>query len=181
MNPTQIILYDKVFEQYISGAEISVAVKNMAQQINRDMKDEDIPVFLSVLNGAFMFTADLMKYIDFKCRLSFVKLSSYNGVSSAGTVKELIGLNQDVTGKTVILLEDVIDSGTTLEYLVDSLSKYNLKQLKIATMLFKPDVYNKNIKIDYAGIHIPDNFIVGYGLDYNELGRNYQEIYKIKK
>lgn len=177
---TTIKLHDKVFEKYISYDEIVASVKNIARQLNAELKNtETAPVFLSVLNGSFMFTADLMKYIEFDCSLSFVKLGSYSGVSSSGAVRELIGLNDDLTEKTVILLEDVVDSGTTLEHLVSAISKYKVKQLKICTLLFKPDIYEKNIKIDYTGIDVPNDFIVGYGLDYNELGRNFCDIYKL--
>jgi hypoxanthine phosphoribosyltransferase len=178
---TQITLHDKIFSKYISSREITDAVKNVAGRISNDMNNENLPVFLSVLNGSFMFTSDLMKYIRFNCLLSFIKLSSYDGLSSKGTVRELIGLNFDLTGKTVIILEDIIDTGTTLEYLTGIISKHNPKQLKIATMLFKPETYTKNIKLDYTGIHVPNEFIVGYGLDYNGLGRNYPEIYKLVK
>ncbi|MDR0559086.1 MAG: hypoxanthine phosphoribosyltransferase [Prevotellaceae bacterium] len=177
---TTIKLHDKVFEKYIPYSEIVAAIKKIAWQLNGEMKnEEDNPVFISVLNGSFMFAADLMKYIDFNCSLSFVKLSSYSGVSSAGAVRELIGINGSLDGKTVILLEDVVDSGATLEHIIAAISKYSIKQLKICTLLFKPDIYGKNIKIDYTGFSIPNDFIVGYGLDYNELGRNYRDIYKI--
>ncbi|MDR1583946.1 MAG: hypoxanthine phosphoribosyltransferase [Prevotellaceae bacterium] len=178
---TQITLQDKIFNQYISAQEIEAAVKNIAERINNDLKNEYLPVFLSILNGAFMFTSDLMKNIQFDCMLSFVKLSSYDGLSSKGTINELIGLNFDLTGKTVILLEDIVDTGVTLEHLVHTISKYNPKQLKIAAMLFKPEAYSKDIKLDYTGIHVSNEFIVGYGLDYNGLGRNYPEIYKLIK
>jgi hypoxanthine phosphoribosyltransferase len=177
---TEITLYDKVFKEYISYSEIISAVKDIAEHINNDMVNENIPIFLSILNGSFMFTSDLMKYINFNCRLSFVKLSSYSGLSSNGTVNELIGLNVDLTGKTVIILEDIVDTGVTLEHLVNTISIHKPKQLKIATMLCKPEAYNKNINLDYVGIYVPNEFIVGYGLDYNELGRNYPKIYKIK-
>jgi hypoxanthine phosphoribosyltransferase len=178
---TQITLHDRIFGKYISSREIANAVKDVAERINNDMKNETLPVFLSILNGSFMFTADLMKHIQFNCTLNFIKLSSYDGLSSQGTVKELIGLNLDLRDKTVIILEDIVDTGTTLEYLTDTISKHNPKQLKIATMLFKPEAYRKNIKLDYTGIHIPNEFITGYGLDYNGLGRNYPEIYKLVK
>jgi hypoxanthine phosphoribosyltransferase len=178
---TQITLYDKIFGKYISAQEIETAVKNIAERINNDIQNEHLPVFLSILNGAFMFTSDLMKNIKFNSILSFVKLSSYDGLSSKGTINELIGLNLDLTGKTVILLEDIVDTGVTLAHLVDTISKYNPKQLKIATMLFKPEAYCKDIKLDYTGMHVPNDFIVGYGLDYNGLGRNYPDIYKLIK
>jgi hypoxanthine phosphoribosyltransferase len=178
---TQITLHDKVFQEYISYPEIIGAVKDIAEQINKDMKNEDLPVFLSVLNGSFMFTSDLMRHIKFNCMLSFVKLSSYSGLSSSGAVRELIGLNQDLTGRTVIMLEDIVDTGVTLEHLVATVMEHKPKQLKIATMLFKPEAYTKEIKLDYVGIYVPNEFIVGYGLDYNELGRNYSKIFKLVK
>jgi hypoxanthine phosphoribosyltransferase len=178
---TRITLHDKIFEKYISSQEIANAVKNVAECINNDMKDENLPVFLSILNGSFMFTSDLMKYIRFDCLLSFIKVSSYDGLSSKGTIRELIGLNLDLTGKTVIIMEDIVDTGVTVKYLVDKLSEYHPKQLKVATMLFKPESCSAAVKPDYTGIHVPNEFIVGYGLDYNGLGRNYPEIYKIVK
>jgi hypoxanthine phosphoribosyltransferase len=177
---TQITLGDRTFSKYISYREITDAVKKIAGQLNNDMTNEDTPVFLSILNGAFMFTADLMKHIQFDCLLSFVKLSSYEGLSSKGSINELIGLNLDLTDKTVIIIEDIIDTGVTIEHLINTISSHKPKQLKTATMLFKPEAYRKNIAIDYIGINIPDEFIVGYGLDYNGLGRNYPDIYRIK-
>jgi hypoxanthine phosphoribosyltransferase len=128
-----------------------------------------------------MFTSDLMKYIQFDCLLSFIKLSSYDGLSSKGTIRELIGLNLDLTGKTVIIIEDIVDTGVTVKYLMNKLSEYNPKQLKVATMLFKPESCSGAVKPDYIGINVPNEFIVGYGLDYNGLGRNYPEIYKLVK
>jgi hypoxanthine phosphoribosyltransferase len=157
------------------------AVEDIAGRINDDLKNEDLPVFLSVLNGAFMFTSDLMKRIEFDCLLSFVKLSSYDGLSSQRRVRELIGLNHELKDKTVIILEDIVDTGVTVEHLIDTISKHDPKQLKIATMLFKPEAYVKDIKLDYVGLRVPNEFIVGYGLDYNGLGRNYPEIYKLVK
>ncbi|MDR1170382.1 MAG: hypoxanthine phosphoribosyltransferase [Prevotellaceae bacterium] len=178
---TRISLHDKVFDKYISSQEIINAVKNVAEHINNDMKNENLPVFLSILNGSFMFTSDLMKYIKFNCLLSFIKLSSYDGLSSKGAIRELIGLNLDLTGKTVIIIEDIVDTGVTIEYLANKLSEYKPKQLKVATMLFKPESCCSAVKPDYTGIHVPNDFIVGYGLDYNGLGRNYPEIYKLVK
>jgi hypoxanthine phosphoribosyltransferase len=178
---TRITLHDKVFGKYISSQEITDAVKNIAECINNDMKNENVPVFLSILNGSFMFTSDLMKYIQFDCLLSFIKLSSYDGLSSKGIIRELIGLNLDLTGKTVIIIEDIVDTGVTVKYLVNKLSEYNPKQLKVATMLFKPESCSSAVKPDYTGINVPNEFIVGYGLDYNGLGRNYPEIYKLVK
>jgi hypoxanthine phosphoribosyltransferase len=176
---TRITLHDKVFDKYISSQEIIDAVKNVAECINNDMKDETLPVFLSILNGSFMFTSDLMKHIQFDCLLSFIKLSSYDGLSSKGAIRELIGLNLDLTGKTVVIIEDIVDTGVTMKYLVAKLSEYNPKQLKVATMLFKPESCCGVVNPDYTGIRVPNEFIVGYGLDYNGLGRNYPDIYKL--
>jgi len=176
----QIILHNKTFIKYINHQDILLAVKNIALQINEDMKNEtEPPIFLSVLNGAFMFTSDLMKYIDFNCTLSFIKINSYKGTSSKGNFDEPIGLNTNLEGKTVIVVEDIVDKGATIEFLVDKIKKQNPKVLKIASMFFKPEAYKKDIKIDYTGINIAEDFVVGYGLDYDELGRNYSDIYKI--
>ena len=175
----RIKLHDKEFELYITNSQISKAIESVAEEINDDLKDETVPVFLSVLNGSFMFSSDLIRHIDFPCEISFIKLSSYSGTSSTGKVNELIGLNQSLAGRTVVLLEDIVDKGTTLEHLINTVSEHKPKQVKIATMLYKPDAYEKDIKIDYVGMCIPNNFIIGYGLDYNELGRNYPDIYTL--
>jgi hypoxanthine phosphoribosyltransferase len=175
----KVKLHDREFELYIANSEISKAIEAVAAQINDDLKDETVPVFLSVLNGSFMFASDLIKHINFPCEISFIKLSSYSGTSSTGRVNELIGLNQSLDGRTVVLLEDIVDKGATLEHLINTLSAHKPKQVRIATMLYKPDAYEKDIKIDYVGMRIPNNFIIGYGLDYNELGRNYPDIYTL--
>jgi hypoxanthine phosphoribosyltransferase len=175
----RVKLYDKEFTISIRHDQIQTAIGVVAQQIREDMKSENIPVFLSILNGAFMFTSDLLKQMDFNCEVSFVKLSSYSGTHSTGDVKELLGLNTDVSGRTVIIVEDIVDTGHTLVELFKILQHYNPKQIKVATFLLKPDAYDKDIPIDYVGLRIPNDFIVGYGLDYNELGRNLRNIYKI--
>jgi hypoxanthine phosphoribosyltransferase len=175
----KVKLYDKEFAIAIRHDRIQTAIGVVAQQIREDMKDENIPVFLSILNGAFMFTSDLLKQMDFNCEVSFVKLSSYSGTASTGRVKELLGLNTDIGGRTVIIVEDIVDTGHTLVELFNVLQQYNPKQIKVATFLLKPDAYDKDIPIDYVGLRIPNDFIVGYGLDYNELGRNLRNIYKI--
>ena len=175
----RIKLHDKEFELFLTYPEICEAVKNIARLINEDLKNADTPLFLSILNGSFMFAGDLMKHIELDCELSFMKLSSYIGTNTSEKVNRLIGLDTDVEGRTVVVIEDVVDSGITLEYIVDMLSELKPKELKIATLLFKPDSYSKNLKIDYIGLRIPNNFIVGYGLDYNESGRNRKDIYKL--
>ncbi|MDR2358213.1 MAG: hypoxanthine phosphoribosyltransferase [Prevotellaceae bacterium] len=175
----RVKLHDKEFEIAIRHDQIQTAIGVVAQKIREDMKNEYIPVFLSILNGSFMFTSDLLKQMDFNCEVSFVKLASYNGVTSTGKVQELLGLNTDIRGRTVIIVEDIVDTGHTLVELVEILKKHQPKQIKVATFLLKPDAYDKDIPIDYAGMKIPNDFIVGYGLDYDQLGRNLRNIYKI--
>ena len=170
-----VTLKDKQFKPYISSEKILEAVKQVANRINSDLAGES-PVFLAVLNGSFMFAADLMKEINLNCEISFVKLASYHGTTSTGTVSELIGLNQDLTGRTVIIVEDIVDTGNTIVKLTELLKDKNVKSYKIATAFFKPSVYKKNIKIDYVGMEIPNDFVVGYGLDYDGLGRNFKDL-----
>lgn len=143
-----------------------------------DLKDEK-PLFVSVLNGSFMFTADLMKYLDMPCEVSFVKLASYEGTSSTGKVKELVGLNDDITGRTVVIVEDIVDTGLTMQRLVETLKARNPKEVRIATLLVKPDKLQVPLDIHYVAMNIPNDFIVGYGLDYDGLGRNYRDIYTV--
>ncbi|MBX3164372.1 MAG: hypoxanthine phosphoribosyltransferase [Bacteroidetes bacterium] len=171
-----ITIKDKQFKLFISGHEISAAVKNTAAEINKSLKN-DLPLFLVVLNGAFMFASDLLKEITIPCEISFIKVASYHGTSSSGSITELIGLTEDVTNRTVVIVEDIVDTGTTIQKLTDILKHKNAKQIKIATALMKPDTYKKECKIDYIGIKIKNEFVVGYGLDYNGLGRNLKEIY----
>lgn len=175
----QVKLHDKVFQVSIPEAQILRAVKHVADQLNQDLEGEDKPLFISVLNGSFLFTADLMRNIDIPCEISFLKLTSYQGTKSTGKVQELIGLNDSIEGRTVIVLEDIVDSGNTLETLTRLINAYKPKRLKIASLLYKPEAYKKDIKIDYIGISIPNDFIVGYGLDYDGLGRNLRDIYTV--
>ena len=171
-----ITIKDKQFKSYISSVKISEAVKKVAEKINTDLAGES-PVILAVLNGSFMFAADLMKEINLNCEISFVKLASYHGTTSTGTVSELIGLNQDISGRTVIIVEDIVDTGNTLEKLVEILNNKKVKSFKIATAFFKPTAYTKKIKVDYVGIEIPNDFVVGYGLDYDGYGRNLKDVF----
>ncbi len=175
----RITLQDKTFRTYIPYAEIDKAISRIAGQLNRDLGNEEKPVFLSILNGSFMFTADLMKKITLNCEITFVKLASYSGTESTGTVRQVLGLCSDIKDRTVIVLEDIVDSGTTITNLLDDLKKRNPKQIKICTLLLKPDAYKADIPIDYACINIPNDFVVGYGLDYNNLGRQYKDLYVI--
>lgn len=171
-----ITIKDKQFKSYISSVKISEAVKKVAEKINTDLAGES-PVFLAVLNGSFMFASDLMKEINLNCEISFVKLASYHGTSSTGTVSELIGLNQDLNGRVVIIVEDIVDTGNTLEKLVEILNTKKVKSFKIATAFFKPTAYTKKMKVDYVGIEIPNDFVVGYGLDYDGYGRNLKDVF----
>lgn len=173
-----IKLHDKEFKLSISPEQINEAVSKIAENLNRDFAGET-PLFLSILNGSFMFTADLLKKIKMNCHVSFVKLSSYHGSASTGKVTELIGLSEGIKGRSVVIVEDIVDTGTTLECLVNQLKLHSPKQVKIATLLLKPEAFSGIVHLDYVGIEIPNDFIVGYGLDYNELGRNLEGIYKI--
>lgn len=175
-----IQLHDKHFVPFISAEEIDFAIKNMAKQMDDDFFDEK-PIFIGVLNGSFMVLSDLMKQYRGMCEVSFVKMSSYEGMETTNTVNELIGLNQDLTGKTVIVVEDIVDTGNTIEVLKEILKAKNVKHFKIATLFFKPEAYKKDIKLDYIGIRIPNKFIVGFGLDYDGLGRNLPEVYQLQE
>jgi len=174
----KITLHDKTFALSISYTDIQQAIEKVADQINKDMAGET-PVFVGLLNGAFMFAADLLKWIETPAEVSFIKYSSYVGTRSAGEVSELIGLNTDLRNRTVIVIEDIIDTGTTIAKLLKDLQPKGLKQVKIATLLFKPDAFKEDYLVDYVGFSIPNDFIVGYGLDYNELGRNLRDIYTL--
>jgi hypoxanthine phosphoribosyltransferase len=152
----------------------------MADEINRDFAGREV-VFLGILNGAFLFAADLFKRINLKARISFVKLASYEGTKSSGSVKELIGWNEDIKDKQIIVIEDIVDTGYTLERIVGELSIRNVAGIKIATLLFKPEAYKKKIPVDYIGFEIPNDFVVGYGLDYDGYGRNLPSVYTLIK
>jgi len=173
---SNITLKGKKFRPFISDKEIEKAVAELAKKINSDLTGE-FPLFLVVLNGSFMFASDLLKLVNIPCEISFIKLASYYGTKSSGSVTEIIGLTENVNNRTVVILEDIVDTGTTIEKLVSILESKNCKQIKIATALLKPDAYKKNVPIDYTGISIKNEFVVGYGLDYDGLGRNLKDIY----
>lgn len=175
-----IQLHDKKFEVFIAAEEIDFAIANMAKQIEDDFSD-DIPVFIGVLNGSFMVTADLLKKYKGLCEVSFVKMASYEGMSTTTEVKQLIGLNQNLEGRSVIIVEDIVDTGNTIEELKAILKEHKVKHFKIATLFLKPEAYTKDIKLDYVGIRIPNKFIVGYGLDYDGLGRNLKDVYQLSE
>ena len=175
-----IQLHDKKFEVFISGEEINFAIENMVKQIEDDFCDE-VPVFIGVLNGSFMVVADLLKKYKHNCEVSFVKMASYEGTQTTNEVKQLIGVNQNLEGRSVIIVEDIVDTGNTIEELKVILKQHNVKHFKIATLFLKPEAYKKDIKLDYVGIRIPNRFIVGYGLDYDGLGRNLKDVYQLSE
>lgn len=176
----KITLKDKVFKPYISNAEIMECIDRMTEKINRDFEGcTDVPIVLCVLNGAIIFTAEVMKRLRFNCELVSIKMSSYQGTSSTGTVLTMLGLTADVTGRRVIICEDIVDTGNTIVALKELLIDKGASEVKICTMLVKPEVYKKSEKLDYVAKEIPNAFIVGFGLDYDELGRNYPDIYVI--
>jgi hypoxanthine phosphoribosyltransferase len=171
---------DKDFRLFITAEEIDRAVTRIAGFLNEDMQGEN-PVFLVILNGAFIFASDLFKKLDMPCEVSFVKLSSYRGTATTARVKELIGLNESLRGRHVVIVEDIIDTGITMDYLLRKLEKLRPAGIRIAALLFKPEAFQMQFHIDYIGIEVPPDFIVGYGLDYDGQGRNHPDIYKILK
>jgi len=174
-----ITLQDLQFKPFISKTEIADAVQRMAYAVAEDLGDE-LPVFVGILNGSFMFASDFVKAYPKPCEITFIKLASYEGVKSTEDIQRLIGLTQDLTGRTVVILEDIIDSGNTLAEVHRIFKNEKVKDLKIATLFFKPESYKKDFKLHYIGIEIPSKFIVGYGLDYNNLGRDLPEVYQLK-
>lgn len=176
----EVKVLDKNFRIYIPKEQLQERIALMADEINKDQKGKDV-IFIGILNGVFLFAADLFRRIDLEARISFLKLASYEGTSSTGKIKELIGWNEDITGKTVIVIEDIVDTGNTLERIVGEMTLRKAAEVKIAALLFKPAAYTKNIPLDYVGFEIPNDFVVGYGLDYDGYGRNLDSIYTLIK
>jgi len=173
-----IQLHDKKFIKFISSQQIDEAISEVAQQLNKDY-EKDPPLILVTLNGAIVFAADLLKQLQFSSVLSCIKLSSYQGTASTDTMKTLIGLNEDVKDKKVLIIEDIVDTGKTYQTLVDLLNEKGAKEIRIATLTMKPDAYKLDLPVHYVGITIPDKFVVGRGLDYDGLGRNLNDIYQL--
>ncbi len=173
-----IQIKDKKFAVSIREHEILKEVSRVADEINRDLAGKN-PLFISVLNGSFMFTSDLLKKITIPCEVSFVKLASYQGISSTGVIKEVFGINEDLTGRTVVIVEDIIDTGLTMQRLLETLGTRNPQKIHIASLLVKPEKLKVELNIDYVAMNIPNDFIVGYGLDYDGEGRNYPDIYTV--
>lgn len=177
----RIKVKDLEFECSILSEKIQKSIKAIADQINKEYAGEEI-MFIGVLNGSFMFAADLLKRVEIQSQITFLKLASYSGTSSTGTVKELIGLNEDLCGKHIIVAEDIVDSGLTLKMILEQLGALKPKSLKVATLLFKPEACKvDDLTLDYIGLEIPNDFIVGYGLDYDGYGRNFPDIYTLVK
>ncbi len=174
----EIRIHDKTFREIISEEEIKKRIEVLALQMNSDLADKDV-VFLGILNGAFLFAADLYRLIRLPSKISFVKLASYKGTTSSGTIKELIGWNEDIKNKTIVVIEDIVDSGTTIERIVDELIIRKAHEIRIAALLFKTDAYTRDIPIDYIGFKIPNDFVVGFGLDYDGYGRNLPSVYSL--
>lgn len=174
-------VFDKTFVPYIKNDDLMKDIDAVAERINADYcGGEDVPIILCVLNGAMMFTSELMKRLSFECELMTIKIKSYSGDHSTGQVKQTLGLTGSVAGRRVIIVEDIIDTGLSMTYLVDYLRQQGVADIKICTMLFKPEACVMPLKIDYIGRSIPCKFILGFGLDYNELGRRFKDIYVLK-
>ncbi|MBP6230148.1 MAG: hypoxanthine phosphoribosyltransferase [Paludibacteraceae bacterium] len=169
---------DKQFGLTISEQEIQKAIQNIATRMNKDLKDKN-PLFICVLNGAFMFAAELMKRLTIPLEVTFVKLSSYEGLMSTGKIKEVFGLTENISDRTIVVVEDIIDTGTTMANLIESLGSKNVAEVYVATLLLKPDALVNKVPLDYVAIEIPNDFIVGYGLDYDGYGRNLAAIYTL--
>lgn len=173
-----IKVHDKQFQPYIGAKELQLRIKEMADQINKDLEGEK-PLFIAILNGSFMFAADIFKYLSIEAEISFIKLVSYKGTKSTGNVVTSIGLDEDLYGRTVVILEDIVDTGKTLHRFLPQLEHQQPKKLMIAALLTKPEALVHPIKIDYLGFSVPNKFLLGYGLDYDGLGRNLPEIYQL--
>jgi len=174
----KINIHDKTFVPFIEHDQIFAAVKVLGEKLMADYHDKT-PLFIGVLNGAFMFSADLMKVYTGRAEIGFIRLSSYDGTTSTGQVKSVLGLDREVKGRHLVILEDIVDSGLTIEFLRNHLQKDNPESIRVAALLLKPEALQTNINPDYVGIEIPNDFIIGYGLDYNGQGRNLKDIYKI--
>ena len=171
---------DKSFRTSITEAEIKERVKALAQQISKDMEGKN-PLLLGVLNGAFIFAADLIREITIPCEISFVKLASYQGTTSTGKIKEVLGINEDLSGRTVIILEDIVETGLTIKQMMESLGTRNPASVHVCTLFFKPERLQEDLNLEYVAFRIPNDFILGYGLDYDQQGRGLKDLYTLVK
>ena len=175
---SRVKIKDKTFETSMTEAEIKQRVKELAQQMSRDLEGKN-PLFLAVLNGAFIFAADLMREMTIPCEISFVKLASYQGTTSTGTIHEVIGINEDLSGRAVVIVEDIVESGLTIKRMMEQIGTRNPASVKVCTLFFKPEKLKEDLKLDYVAFEIPNDFILGYGLDYDQQGRGLKEIYTL--
>lgn len=176
----RVTLKDKTFRISIPYEKISASIDEVAEKINADFRGcEDFPVLLCILNGSIMFLGELMKRLEFHCQIVSTKLTSYEGTSSTGKVKQAMGLTADLKGRRVIIIEDIVDTGNTLVELKRILEEAGVAEFKVCTLLLKPGTYDKDITLDYVAMEIPNDFIVGFGLDYDEYGRNLKDIYTL--
>lgn len=177
--PAEIIeVHGKRFRKYLPEQAIQQEIQRIAGEMNRHLADRD-PVFMGILNGAFMFASDLFKLLTFPCQITFLKLASYSGTHSTGSVRQLIGINLDLRDRVVVVLEDIVDTGVTLDTIIRQLSGYEPGEIRVATLLQKPAAMVKEVRLDYVGMEIPNDFVLGYGLDYEGYGRNLKEIYQL--
>ena len=174
----QITVKDKTFEVSINETTIKQRVREVAQQMSRDLEGKN-PLFLAVLNGAFIFAADLMREMTIPCEISFVKLASYQGTTSTGSIKEVIGINEDLSGRTVVIVEDIVESGLTIKRMMEQLGTRNPASVQVCTLFFKPEKLKEDLKLDYVAFSIPNDFILGYGLDYDQQGRQLKDVYTL--
>ena len=177
---SRVTLNDKTFETSITEAEIKERVRAVARQISHDMEGKN-PLLLGVLNGAFIFAADLMREMTIPCEISFVKLASYQGTTSTGTIKEVMGINEDLTGRHIVIVEDIVDTGLTMKRMIESLGTRNPASVSICALLVKPEKLQVELDLKYVALQIPNDFIVGYGLDYDQQGRGLKDIYTLVK
>ena len=177
---SRITIKDKTFEVSLPEEQIKQRVAEVAQQISRDMEGKN-PLFLAVLNGAFIFAADLMRAMTIPCEISFVKLASYQGTTSTGKVKEVIGINENLAGRTVVIVEDIVESGLTIKQMIEALGTRNPASVHICTLFFKPEKLKEDLKLDYVAFEIPNDFILGYGLDYDQQARGLKDVYSLVK
>ena len=177
---SRITIKDKTFETSIPAVEIHQRVKALAAQMSRELAGKN-PLFLAVLNGSFVFAADLMREMTIPCEISFVKLASYQGTTSTGKIKEVIGINEDLAGRTIVIVEDIVETGTTMKRMIETLGTRNPASVHVCTLFFKPECLKAELTLDYVAFRIPNDFILGYGLDYDQQGRGLKDVYSLVK
>jgi hypoxanthine phosphoribosyltransferase len=173
-----IKIKDLEFIPYVTHSDILERIKEIGIKINQDYENKN-PLFIAVLNGSFMFASDLMKQVDLKSELTFIKVNSYEGIESTGLIKEMIGIGQSITDRHIVIIEDIVDTGNTITHLLNEISKMDPSSIEVVTLFSKPDSHETKLYIKYTGFDIPNKFIVGYGLDYDGYGRNYQDVYQL--